>query len=105
MKFRGYNATLHFTMAQHDPEAARLSADQWELWWRGLSNEERQQEWAEVLQHSHSDAAPWYVIPAEHRWQRDLLLASLLAREFERLQLAWPERPAPFTAQDLELGA
>lgn len=65
----------------------------------------RQQEWAEVLQHSHSAAAPWYVIPAEHRWQRDLLLASLLAREFERLQLSWPERPAPFTAQDLELGA
>lgn len=65
----------------------------------------RQQEWAEVLQHSHSAATPWYVIPAEHRWQRDLLLASLLAREFERLQLSWPKRPAPFTAQDLELGA
>ena len=32
---------------------------------------------------THRDAAPWYVIPADHRWLRDLIVASLLAREFE----------------------
>jgi polyphosphate kinase 2 (PPK2 family) len=65
---------------------------------------QRQQRWSELLTASHSQSAPWYVIPAEHRWLRDWLLASLLAREFERLQLEWPERPPPFTADDL-LGA
>jgi len=64
----------------------------------------RQQRWGELLTASHSHSAPWYVIPAEHRWLRDWLLASLLAREFERLQLEWPQRPPPFTAADL-LGA
>ncbi len=62
----------------------------------------QQTQWAEVLRHSHSDTAPWYVIPADHRWLRDLLVASLLAREFERLALTWPTHPAPFTHADLD---
>lgn len=64
----------------------------------------RQQRWAELLAASHSEAAPWYVIPAERRWLRDWLVASLLARQFERLQLDWPSDPAPFSADDLERG-
>ena len=63
---------------------------------------EQQAQWADVLRHSHSEAAPWYVIPADHRWLRDLLVASLLARAFERLALDWPTRPAPFTHADLD---
>tara|TARA_R110000868_G_scaffold4909_5_gene30570 strand:- start:4127 stop:4945 length:819 start_codon:yes stop_codon:yes gene_type:complete len=62
----------------------------------------RQQRWAEQLSASHSNAAPWYVIPADHRWLRDWLVASLLARELERLQLDWPDTPAPFSLSDLE---
>lgn len=62
----------------------------------------RQQRWAEQLSASHSAAAPWYVIPADHRWLRDWLVASLLARELERLQLAWPDAPPPFSLSDLQ---
>jgi len=63
---------------------------------------ERQARWAAVLAASHSPAAPWYVIPADHRWLRDLLVASLLARELEKLALDWPQRPLPFSAAELE---
>ena len=63
---------------------------------------ERQAQWAALLGGSHRDTAPWYVIPADHRWLRDLLVASLLAREFERLALSWPSRPAPFSHADLD---
>ncbi|WP_339079865.1 PPK2 family polyphosphate kinase [Pseudomonas sp. TMP9] len=62
----------------------------------------RQRRWAEQLSASHSAAAPWYVIPADHRWLRDWLVASLLARELERLQLDWPDAPAPFSLSDLQ---
>lgn len=61
----------------------------------------RQARWSDLLAASHSAAAPWYVIPAEHRWLRDWLIASLLARELERLQLQWPDRPAPFSLAEL----
>ena len=63
---------------------------------------QQQAQWAEVLSNSHSLETPWYVIPADHRWLRDLLVASLLAREFERMALTWPARPAPFTHADLD---
>ena len=62
----------------------------------------RQQRWAEQLSATHTPAAPWYVIPAEHRWLRDWLVASLMARELERLQLDWPDTPAPFRVEDLQ---
>ncbi len=62
----------------------------------------RQQRWAEQLSASHSPAAPWYVIPADHRWLRDWLVASLLARELQRLQLDWPDSPPPFSLDDLD---
>ncbi|MGG2399600.1 polyphosphate kinase 2 family protein [Pseudomonas sp. SH1-B] len=64
--------------------------------------EERQRRWSELLSASDNDDAPWYVIPAHKRWLRDLLVASLLARELERLQLQWPDRPAPFTLAQLQ---
>lgn len=62
----------------------------------------RQARWSALLAASHRPQAPWYVIPADHRWLRDLLVASLLARELEKLDLDWPQRPPPFTAAELE---
>lgn len=64
--------------------------------------DQRQQRWAEQLSANHSVAAPWYVIPANHRWLRDWIVASLLARELEHLQLEWPNTPPPFNLSDLE---
>lgn len=61
----------------------------------------RQARWAEVLAATHSPLAPWYVIPANRRWLRDWLVASLLARELEKLALGWPDTPAPFSSADL----
>lgn len=62
----------------------------------------RQQRWSALLTASHTPEAPWYVIPSDLRWLRDWLVASLLARELERLQLAWPDSPPPFDASDLD---
>jgi polyphosphate kinase 2 (PPK2 family) len=62
----------------------------------------RQQRWSDLLAASHTPEAPWYVLPSDHRWLRDWLVASLLARELERLQLAWPDSPPPFSASDLD---
>ena len=62
----------------------------------------RQARWSALLAASHTEDAPWYVIPSDQRWLRDWLVASLLARELERLDLDWPDTPAPFCAADLE---
>ena len=35
--------------------------------------------------------APWYVIPADRKWFRDLAVSQILRREMEALPLAWPK--------------
>jgi PPK2 family polyphosphate:nucleotide phosphotransferase len=35
-------------------------------------------------------AAPWYVIPANHKWYRSLALASLVRNALAELDLSWP---------------
>ncbi len=40
-----------------------------------------------------SRAAPWYVIPANHKWYRSLALASLLRTALAEMDLSWPEPP------------
>lgn len=64
--------------------------------------EPREAHWAGLLAASQRPEAPWYLLPANHKWLRDLLLASLVAREFERLDQHWPNPPLPFGLDELE---
>ncbi len=38
-----------------------------------------------------SRAAPWYVIPSNHKWYRSLALAALLRTALVEMDLTWPE--------------
>ena len=62
----------------------------------------REAHWAVILAASQRTQAPWQLIPANHKWLRDLLVASLLARELERLDQHWPAPPLPFGLDELE---
>lgn len=63
-----------------------------------------QARWAATLAASHREQAPWYVLPANHKWLRNLLLASLLCREFEAMDLHWPQVQLPFSPDQLDQG-
>jgi PPK2 family polyphosphate:nucleotide phosphotransferase len=47
-----------------------------------------------VLHETSTDWAPWYVVPADHNWSRNLAVAEILVAELERLDPKVPE-PAP----------
>jgi polyphosphate kinase 2 (PPK2 family) len=34
--------------------------------------------------------APWYVVPADRKWYRNLAVASILVRTLERLDMSYP---------------
>ncbi len=44
-----------------------------------------------------TDDAPWYVIPADHNWYRNLCVASILVKTFENLQMAFPTPSEDFS--------
>jgi polyphosphate kinase 2 (PPK2 family) len=41
--------------------------------------------------------APWYVIPANHKWFRDLAVSQILVDTLERLKMIYPEPTADLT--------
>ncbi|MFI7432833.1 PPK2 family polyphosphate kinase [Micromonospora haikouensis] len=50
--------------------------------------------YAEALGRCGTDAAPWYVVPADRKWYRDWAVAHLLRETFDDLDLGYP--PADF---------
>ncbi len=45
----------------------------------------------EALTETSTDAAPWHVVPADHKWYRNWAVASLLVSTLEGLGMTWPE--------------
>jgi PPK2 family polyphosphate:nucleotide phosphotransferase len=44
----------------------------------------------DALARCNTDAAPWFVIPADHKWHRNLAVTRLLMEHLETLDLSWP---------------
>ena len=43
-----------------------------------------------ALERTHTEAAPWHVIPADKKWFRNLAVGHLLLQGLRRLDLQWP---------------
>jgi polyphosphate kinase 2 (PPK2 family) len=44
-----------------------------------------------ALERTNTPAAPWYVVPSDRKWYRNLAVAQLLREALAGLDLAWPE--------------
>ncbi len=49
------------------------------------------QAYREALERTSTRAAPWYVVPADRKWVRNLAVARILRRTLERLDPRYPE--------------
>ena len=47
--------------------------------------------YADALARCSTPSAPWYVIPADHKWYRDLAAAEILAETAREMDPKWPE--------------
>lgn len=63
----------------------------------------RQAHWNWILGTTHRPESPWYIIPSNQPWQRDMMVASIIARELHHLGMDWPQAPLPFSLEELEL--
>lgn len=46
--------------------------------------------YGEMLSHTSTEAAPWYIIPADHKWFTRACVADIIASRIEELDLSWP---------------
>lgn len=49
------------------------------------------QAYEDVLSRTSTEYAPWYIIPANRKWYRDLVLSSVLVETLERLKMEYPK--------------
>jgi PPK2 family polyphosphate:nucleotide phosphotransferase len=52
--------------------------------------DEYQTAYEEALSRCSTEHAPWFVIPADHKWFRDLAVARIVVEHLENLKLAFP---------------
>jgi PPK2 family polyphosphate:nucleotide phosphotransferase len=45
----------------------------------------------DVLQKTSTDYAPWYLIPANHKWYRDLIIGTILVERLKSLDMKYPQ--------------
>jgi PPK2 family polyphosphate:nucleotide phosphotransferase len=45
----------------------------------------------DALTRCNTDYAPWYIVPANHRWYRDLVVTKAIVDTMESMRLAYPE--------------
>jgi PPK2 family polyphosphate:nucleotide phosphotransferase len=53
--------------------------------------DEYQHLYEEALSATSTKRAPWYVVPADHKWVRDVAVAQLLVKTLEKLDPQYPE--------------
>jgi polyphosphate kinase 2 (PPK2 family) len=49
-----------------------------------------QQAYQDILRHTSHKHAPWYVIPADHKWYRNLAISKVLAEALSSLKMDYP---------------
>jgi PPK2 family polyphosphate:nucleotide phosphotransferase len=47
--------------------------------------------YADAMERCSTDAAPWYVVPADRKWYRNWAITNLLIERLDELGLRWPE--------------
>ena len=52
---------------------------------------EYMQAYEDVLNKTSTAIAPWFIVPAHHKWYRDLVISSILVERLEGLKMKFPE--------------
>lgn len=89
-----------FLHISKEEQKARLEArlkDPAKNWKFSMSDLEHRQRWddymrafEDVLERCSTAHAPWYVIPSDRKWVRNICASSILLRELEAMDLKWP---------------
>lgn len=57
----------------------------------------------DALRETSTDSAPWYVVPANHEWFRDLLITSVLVDTLKDFNMAYPQPTEDLTPYQKQL--
>jgi len=62
---------------------------------------EYQKAFEDALARTSTESAPWYVIPANRKWYRNLAISEILVQTLEGLNMSFPEAPADIATMSI----
>jgi len=90
-----------FLHISKDEQAERLKArlDDPSKNWKFESNDLKmrgywndfQEAYGDVISRCSTEYAPWHVVPANHKWYRDYVIAKTTLKTLEKLKMTWPK--------------
>lgn len=91
---------LHISKAEQKERLEARIADPEKRWkWNSGDLEERklwdayQKAFEDVISATSTDCAPWYIVPANRKWYRNLLVAQRIVTVLEEMKLKTPRAP------------
>jgi PPK2 family polyphosphate:nucleotide phosphotransferase len=88
---------LHISRAEQGARLRERLTDPHKYWKYNPGDIDARARWddyqaayAEALSRCDTDAAPWFVVPADRKWYRDWAVAHLLWETFDGLELGYP---------------
>jgi len=88
---------LHISPAEQKRRLLARLDDPTKYWKYNAGDVDERQLWADyqrayeiALERTHTQHAPWYVVPSDNKWYRNLAVATLLAEALDDLGLEWP---------------
>ncbi len=89
---------LHIDLAEQKERLQARLDDPSKRWKFRLGDLEERKLWPDymqayedVLSKTSTEYAPWYIVPANRKWFRDLVISSVLVDSLERLKMKFPE--------------
>jgi PPK2 family polyphosphate:nucleotide phosphotransferase len=96
---------LHISAEEQRTRLLERLADPSKYWKFNPGDINERQLWADyqaayqvALERTHTDAAPWHVVPADKKWYRNLAIGALLLDALRTLDPQWP--PADFDVEE-----
>jgi len=88
---------LHISKKEQRKRLEERLADRREYWKFRLGDLKARAKWDEymaayedALNRCSTEHAPWYIIPADRKWYRNLVISQILAETLEALDMEWP---------------
>ena len=89
---------LHISKEEQKRRLQARLDDREKLWKFSLGDLAEREHWAsymeayeEAIEQTSSEDAPWYVIPADKKWYRDLVISQIIVDTLKRLDMKYPK--------------
>ncbi|HXF63201.1 MAG TPA: polyphosphate kinase 2 family protein [Caldilineaceae bacterium] len=89
---------LHISKAEQRKQLQERLDDPTKRWKFHKSDLAERERWADyqhayedVLSRTSTDYAPWYIVPGNHRWYRNLVVAQVVIEALDQLEMRYPE--------------